>query len=138
MTLGPKEKIDLSRYRFDKAKEMLRDAKSLLNSGGFESSVNRSYYAVLSSARSLLVLRGIDAESHDGVKTMFSKEFIKTGLISGEFADTFRTLQARRIDSDYGDFVEIGKDKAAESFERAKEFVKKVEELVKVLTKDVK
>ena len=138
MTLSAKEKSDLSHYRLEKARKFLSDAKNFLDSGAYDASVNRSYYAILNSARSILILRGIDAETHDGVKTMLSKEFIKPGLLPKEFNEAFRNVQGRRIDSDYGDYVEMGKNEAMDSFSRAEEFVKKVEELTKVLTKDVK
>jgi len=137
MTLSAKEKIDLSRYRLEKAREFLNDAKNFLDSGAYDASVNRSYYAMLNSARSILVLRGIDAETHDGVKTMLSKEFIKTGLLPKEFNEVFRNVQGRRIDSDYGDYVEMGKDEALDSFTRAEEFVQKISELVSELVKDL-
>ena len=137
MTLSSKEKIDLSTYRLEKAKGMLKDAKSLFDSGAFGSSANRSYYAILSAARSLLVLRGIDAESHDGVKTMLSKEFIKPGLLPKDFGETFRSVQGRRVDSDYGDYVDIGKDEAVDSLNRAETFVKKIEELSEKMARDI-
>jgi hypothetical protein len=34
-----------------------------------------------------------------------SREFIKPGLLSKEMGEIFRSLQARRVDSDYGDYV---------------------------------
>jgi len=136
MTLNIKDKVDLSVYRMGKAKRLLEDARQLFNSGSYESSVNRSYYAVLTASRSLLTLRGIDAETHEGVKTMLSKEFIKTGLLPREFGETFRSIQARRVDSDYGDYVEIGNNEAADSLKRAEEFVGKVGILVSKIIGD--
>jgi uncharacterized protein (UPF0332 family) len=130
MTLSVKDKIELSRYRIEKAKRLLHDALSLFNAGSYESAVNRSYYAVLTASRSLLILRGIDPETHEGVKTMLSKEFIRTGLLPKEFGETFRSIQARRIDSDYGDYVEIGFDEASDSANRAQKFVEKAEEIL--------
>jgi len=40
---------------------------------------------------------------------MLSKEFIRTGLLPKNSGEIFRTIQARRTDSDYGDYVEISK-----------------------------
>ncbi len=108
MMLTVKEKIEIARYRMEKAKRPLGDADTLFQSSSFESSINRGYYAILNASRSLLILRGIEAETHEGIKTMLSKEFIKTGLLPKEFGETFRSVQARRLDSDYGDYVEIG------------------------------
>ncbi|GAB4424814.1 MAG: hypothetical protein OHK0032_19150 [Thermodesulfovibrionales bacterium] len=45
------------------------------------------------------------------------------------------SIQARRIDSDYGDYVEIGVDEASDSLRRAEEFVKKAEEVLDGLKK---
>lgn len=81
MMLTIEEKIEIARYRMEKAKRLLRDADTLFQSSSFESSINRTYYAVLNASRSLFILRGIEAETHEGIKTMLSKEFIKTGLL---------------------------------------------------------
>ncbi len=137
MTLSAQEKVNLARYRFEKARSLLKDAHTLFDAQSYESSVNRSYYAILTASRALLILRGTDAQSHEGIKTMLSREFIRTGLLPKEFGETFRSIQARRVDSDYGDYAEIGRDEAADSFKRAEQFLQKVDELLVNLTKDV-
>jgi len=131
------DKIDLCKYRIEKSKKLISDATKLFDTASYESSVNRSYYAILTAAKALLVLRGIEPETHDGVKTMLSKEFIRTGLLPKEFGETFRGIYARRIDSDYGDYIEIGIDESAESLKRAYEFVEKVEVLAINILKDL-
>lgn len=137
MTLSTKEKVDLSRYRFEKAKRLLQDAHGLFEAGAYESSVNRSYYAILTASKAILILRGVDTETHEGVKTMLSREFIRTGLLPKEFGEIFRSLQARRVDSDYGDYIEIGKDEALDSLNRAEEFLQKIEEVLAGMTKGI-
>ncbi len=59
--LSVKEKIALSDVRFEKSKEMLSDAVKTFKDNMYKTSVNRSYYAVLHSARSLLILKGMIA-----------------------------------------------------------------------------
>lgn len=130
MTLTPDNKIDLSDYRLQKARKFLDAANILCDGSRFESSVNRSYYSILSAAKALLVLRGIDPETHEGTKTMLSKEFIRTGLLPQEFGEIFRNIQSRRLDSDYGDYVEISKDEARDSVAKAKIFVERIAELM--------
>jgi uncharacterized protein (UPF0332 family) len=129
MTLNRDDKKDLAAYRLDKAEAFLNDARTLLDTSSYESSANRSYYAMLTAARSLLILRGISADTHDGVKTMLSKEFIKTGLLPKEMGEIFRSLQARRVDSDYGDYVEIAEEEARDSMAKAARFVSEVKRL---------
>ena len=137
MTLSIKDKIELSRYRIEKAKKILKDASNLFKTSSYESAINRSYYAVLNASRSLLILRGIDPETHEGIKTMLSREFIRTGLLPKKFGETFRSIQSRRIDSDYGDYVEIGIDEASDSLKKAREFVSKAEDLLNSIVKDL-
>jgi uncharacterized protein (UPF0332 family) len=126
MTLSQDDKKDLAAYRLQKAAVLLNDAKTLLDASSYGSSANRSYYAMLSAARSLLILRGISADTHEGVKTMISREFIKTGLFPKEMGEVFRNLQARRVDSDYGDYVEITEQEARDSLAKAEQFVSEV------------
>jgi uncharacterized protein (UPF0332 family) len=130
MTLTSDEKKDLSQYRMEKADALLHDCEILIQAGSFGSSVSRAYYAVLSAAKGLLILRGIDPETHEGIKTMFSKEFIKPGLLPKEFGEIFRSIQARRFDSDYGDFIEIGDDEAKKSFAGASAFIQGIKSVI--------
>ena len=129
MTLDKDDKKDLAAYRLDKAEAFLNDSRTLLDASSYGSSANRSYYAMLSAARSLLILRGISADTHEGVKTMLSREFIKTGLLPREMGEVFRSLQARREDSDYGDYVEISEEEARDSMAKAARFVSEVKRL---------
>lgn len=126
MTLNKDDKKDLAKYRLEKADVFLNDAKTLLDASSYGSSANRSYYAMLTAARSLLILRGINADTHERVKTMISREFIKTGLFPKEMGEIFRNLQARRVDSDYGDYVEITEEEARDSLAKAERFVSEV------------
>lgn len=100
MTLSAKDKVELSQYRLERARKFLKDAQNLFDIGSYESSINRSYYAILSASKAILILRGADPESHEGIKTMLSKEFIRTGLFPKEFGETFRSIQSRRVDRD--------------------------------------
>jgi len=138
MTLDKDDKKDLANYRLEKADIFLNDAKTLLNASAYGSSTNRSYYAMLSAARSLLILRGISAETHEGVKTMISREYIKTGLFPKEMGEIFRNLQARRVDSDYGDYVEISEDEARDSLAKAGRFVSEVKRVSRSILEEKK
>jgi uncharacterized protein (UPF0332 family) len=123
MTLSKDEKAELARYRMSKARGLLADSETLLRASSFASSANRSYYAALSAARALLVTRGADPETHEGVKVLLSKDFIRPGILERDASEIFRVLQARRMDSDYGDYIDIGIVEAGDSFEKAKQFV---------------
>lgn len=135
--LSSEDKISLSGLRADKSKNMLADAINSFNTGMYKTSVNRSYYAVFHSARSLLILKGIDPIKHEGVKTMLSLHFIRTGFLPKEVIDIFKNLQVLRTDVDYGDLEFIGKDEAENALILAKRFLEIIEPLRNNLIKEL-
>lgn len=136
--LSIEEKIALSDYRFEKAKEALKDGILAFKNNSLKVSANRAYYAVLHAIRSLLILKGIDPVTHDGAKTMFSFHFIKTKLLPLETLKIFNHLLLLRRDVDYGDFEEIDKEDAKTALEKAESFINIIEPLRKNLIKEIK
>lgn len=134
MTLSSEEKRVLASYRIKKAKEILEDANFNFENEKYATALNRSYYAVLNAARSLLILKGIDPTSHGGVKTMLALHFVRTGLLNSKYIDYFKILLSRRTDVDYGDFEEIDKEKAEDSLKKAQEFLVEADRLINELS----
>ena len=62
-------RIELSKYRFQRAEEMLRDATLLFKEGSYKSSINRSYYAIFHALRSITALDNFDSSKHSGIIT---------------------------------------------------------------------
>jgi uncharacterized protein (UPF0332 family) len=135
--LSVEEKIALSDVRFKKSKEMLSDANNSFKTGMYKTSVNRSYYAVLHSARALLILKGVDPVRHDGIKTMMSLHFVKAKILSQEVIKIFKNLLSLRTDVDYGDFETVNKNDAGNAVKQAKIFIKIVESVRKNLIKEL-
>ncbi|MGB9716674.1 MAG: HEPN domain-containing protein [Thermodesulfovibrionales bacterium] len=134
--LSIEEKITLSDLRAEKSRDTLSDAINNFNAGMYKTSVNRSYYAVLHSARSLLILKGIDPARHEGVKTMLSLHFIRPNLLPKDVIEIFKELMVLRTDVDYGDLEFIGKDEAEKALAQAKRFIETIEPLRSNLIKD--
>lgn len=137
MTLDLEEKKSLSKYRLEKAKRLLEDARLLLEKERFESSINRSYYAALTAAKGLLILFGIDPKTHEGVKTMVGKKLIMDGYMSNEYGKWFRGLFFEREDADYADFIVVDKSDAQEAYKNALAFVEKSIEVADRLVKEL-
>lgn len=130
MTLDVEEKKTLSKYRLEKAERLLNDARLLLKEARWESSVNRSYYAVLNAAKAALILFGIDPKSHEGVKTMVNKKLVLENHIPKEYGKWFRELLFEREDADYADYVSIDASDAEDALTHAERFIEKMKELV--------
>lgn len=119
MTLDKKDKKALSDIRMSKAREFLADADANVKDKRFRSSVNRAYYAALNAVRALLVVEGINPETHEGAVTMLSLRFVKTGMLPVDVMKGFKTLLSRRAEVDYGDFDTIGNAEAEDSLKSA-------------------
>lgn len=77
---------ELSRYRLERAREMLDAARENLNIGQFRTSLNRSYYAIFHAMRATNILDGFDSSKHSGVVAHFIQYYIKEGKFPKDLA----------------------------------------------------
>jgi uncharacterized protein (UPF0332 family) len=119
--------IELSKYRFSRAKEVLRDAETLLKEKSFASSVNRSYYAIFHALRAVTALDGFDASKHSGVIAYINREYVKTGIFDKRLSKILDTAFRLREKADYDDFILISLDAAEEQILKAKEVINMIE-----------
>ena len=82
----PEQAIEISKVRFDHAKECLRDAKLLLAGESYRSAANRAYYAIFHAMRAVLALDGVDMKHHSGIISEFRKRYIKTGVFDASLS----------------------------------------------------
>lgn len=98
------EFIDLSKYRLERAKEMLKTAQRDLDAGDYASANNRAYYCIFHSMRAVLALTGEDYKRHSGVISHFSEQYLKTRLLPIELSKVISMASIIRNRSDYEDF----------------------------------
>ncbi len=110
----------LSQYRFQRAKEVLEDAKILMDKKSFSSSVNRSYYAIFHALRAVTALDGFDSSKHSGVIAYINKTYVKTGIFDKSLSKILDTTFRMREKADYDDFYIISYDTAKEQYDKAK------------------
>ena len=58
------DQVDLSRYRLNKASEMLATARRDMNAEDYASANNRAYYCIFHAMRAVLALDGEDYQTH--------------------------------------------------------------------------
>ncbi len=117
-------------YRIKKARETYNDAVYLLDINSTNSSVNRLYYAAFYATIVLLLNKGIEVKSHDGVKLKLGEEFVLKGIISKDFAKTYSLLSDYRHKGDYDDLFEFDKNLVNRLLTPVKEYIDKVEEII--------
>lgn len=119
--------VNLARYRLEKAKEFLIEAEDSFKQRHFSLAVNRSYYAMFTSARALLALKELNSSKHSGVISLFNQHIVKTGLFPKEFSKFLSQAKDMREDADYGDFVKITDEDAKDQIDHARKFVAEAE-----------
>ena len=115
--------VELSKYRMEQAKQCLRSAKLLADSGDFRGSANRSYYAIFQAMRSVLALEQKDFSKHSGVSAYFRKAYIKTNIFDPELSDIISEAFEVRNDSDYDDFYVISVGEVQDQISNAEKFI---------------
>lgn len=119
--------IELSKYRFKRAQEILEDAKILLNEKSFASSVNRSYYAIFHALRAVIALDGFDSSKHSGVISYINRNYVKEGIFQKQLSKILDTSFRLREKADYDDFFIISLDTAQEQLLKAETVMNEVE-----------
>jgi uncharacterized protein (UPF0332 family) len=127
LNINIKDKTILSDVRMERAREFLSDAHANFKEQRYRTAVNRSYYASLSAIRAVLILEGLNPETHEGVLTMLSLRFIKTEIIPVHIIKIFKTLFSKKTDVDYGDFDTTSSADAEESLKSAEEIIEAID-----------
>lgn len=122
----------LSKYRLEKARQLLQSADMLMNmTKDYNSVVNRCYYAIFHSVRSILALERKDFEKHSAVISYFRRMYIKTHIISVDASDILGEAFNSRNESDYKDFFAVSREQAEQQLCNAKKFMEIVEAYLK-------
>ena len=123
----PEQKIEISKARFDHAKECLQDAKLLLAGESYRSAANRAYYAVFHAMRAVLALDGVDMKHHSGIISEFRKRYIKTSIFDTSLSGIISELSSVREGSDYNDFFVVSKSETIGQMQAAEEFLAEIQ-----------
>lgn len=124
-------KNDLIKYRIEKSSTTFEEAKSLAKNNFWNGAAARLYYSCFYSVIALLISRGIEIRTHNGVRTEFFRQFIKTGILPKEYSVLYSDLMNKRQESDYDDFLNFTKDDIEPLFEKAKELNEAIQALIK-------
>jgi uncharacterized protein len=124
MTIENKD--DYIKYRFHKAEESFEEALILAENDKWNTVVNRLYYSCFYAVIALLLKNGIETQTHDGARTQFGLNFIKTGVIDKKYGKLFSKLFDYRQKGDYGDLFDYEKKTVSPLFGQVKEFIKEI------------
>lgn len=121
---------ELINYRRNRAKDTLNDAKVMFNKVSLFTTVNRIYYSIFYEVIAILLTKGLSSSKHSGVRSLFNKEFVKTGIVAEEFGDFYNQMFEFRQKGDYGDFVQFEKEKVKIWLEKAEDFINNIDDII--------
>ena len=126
-----KESIkSLVNYRINRAYETIDEAKSIMESGFYNTAINRLYYACYYAVIALLMKHNIPTQTHAGVKQMLGLHFVLTKKLDTEYAKFYSQMFNNRISGDYDDFVIFDKEMLVVLLPKAEEFIYAIKELI--------
>ena len=121
---------DLVLYRMSRANETLEDTRILADAGRWNACVNRLYYACFYAVSALLVRHGLTSSKHTGVRSLFNKQYVKTGKIPKDLARIYNDLFERRQEGDYIDFVRFQESQVLPWISKAEQLIGYITSLV--------
>ncbi len=136
IVVGEGKPQEVARNFMESARERLRSAALLLDSGLYRDSVSRAYYAFLDAADGALASKRITPKSHAGTISLFGLHFIKAGLADEKYSVWFKKVQKDRLEADYKRDRVFAEEEAREALEQATEFVEMVEKLLSSLLEE--
>lgn len=121
------ERLEYARNRIETAYKTLQAANLLFDNGYYNSAINRLYYSVFYAVNALLVVNGINPQSHSGSKSQFSLYFIKTGQLDIKFGKLLARLYDWRQKGDYENLFDFDSEAVSDLFEPVTEMIQQIE-----------
>jgi uncharacterized protein (UPF0332 family) len=85
----------------NRAQRARDEANLLFDNGYLQGAVSRIYYYLLYVVRALLLSRGLEPKSHEGVLRLFAREFVKKGIFAADSSHVFSRSMKYREEADY-------------------------------------
>ena len=121
---------DYIRYRIEKSKEALDDARVLAENARWNACINRLYYSCYYLVSALLLKKGLTVQTHSGMKTQFGLNFVKPGIVSAENGKLFSDLMDWRQKGDYGDMYDFDNKTVMPLIGLVQSFIENIEPLI--------
>ena len=123
---------DLIEYRLTQARDSIREADVLSQSGMSRRSVmNRLYYAMFYAVLALLQEKEMGTSKHSGAIALFDREYVKTGLFPKDMSKALHRAFELRQKGDYMEEAEVAAEDITEIRHAAELFVEGAEVLLR-------
>ncbi|NVK94755.1 MULTISPECIES: HEPN domain-containing protein [Bacteroides] len=130
MSLAKEEIEAVVAYRKEKAYNTLKEAEDMIDTKHWNLAIQRLYYACFYMASALLMSRGINARTHNGVVGQLGQNFVSKGFLTKDEGRLYSRLLQNRITGDYNDFFDFTREDVAPLLEPTRNLLIKIDELI--------
>lgn len=109
---------ELADYRFQQARETLKEDDPLFAMSLWRGTINRAYYAMFYAVLALAVLRQQVTSKHSGVLAFFDREFVKRGIFPKGLSHSFHRAFESRNRNDYGEIFTLSREEARQPLKK--------------------
>ena len=102
-------KQEFVKLRLTLAKEKIKAAQTLVDSGSYRDAVSRAYYAIYYAAKAFLFFHGKDPHTHKGVSILFHEFCKKHKYPDASFARMISRTHEARLEAEYKETAHITK-----------------------------
>lgn len=88
------------------------------------------YYSCFYSVIALLAKDELAATTHNGVRTEFFRQYIKTSILSKDISSLYTDLMGKREESDYDDFHDFTEKDIMPLFPEVENFISAIKNLI--------
>ena len=131
MSLSDTEREILIQLHIEKAQNFLNQADEMRGLSHWDMAINRYYYASFHALHALFVANRLIAHTHDGLITIFGKEFVQTGKVERKYGRYLSMMEQLRKLADYNCTTSVSEDEVAELAQPAHELIDVIITLIK-------
>ncbi len=114
MSLSDNERQILKELHLGKADLFLKQADEMVSLKHWDLAINRYYYACFHALHALYVANGLIAHTHDGLITVFGKEFVQKGKVDRQYGRYLSRMEQLRKLADYNCTTSVTEDEVHE------------------------
>jgi len=122
---------ELIEYRISRAYDTLEDANILAKSKRWNSCVNRLYYSCFYAVIALLMKDEKSSSKHTGIRSIFNRDYIKTGKIPLKYGQLYNSLFEGRQESDYMTYIYFQEEQVLLWTSQTTSFIDYIAKLIK-------
>lgn len=130
MSLGTEEIQAIVAYRKEKAYATLKEVDDMVATSHWNLAIQRMYYACFYMASALLVSKGLNVHTHNGVIGQLGLHFVSKGLLTKEEGRLYSRLLQNRITGDYNDFFDFTSEDVLPFLEPTRKLLIALEKLI--------